>query len=63
MLIFLGIFFGYLHAPATAKAVGNGMVVYNNGYYIAIINVDSSRSLQINSATIYGTNVKALNNT
>jgi hypothetical protein len=58
----LGIFFGYLHAPATAKVVGNGTVVCNNGYYIAIIYVDSSGSLQINSATIYGNNVKALNN-
>jgi hypothetical protein len=62
VLIFLGIFFGYLHAPASAKAVGTGMVVYNNGYYIVIIYVDSSGSLQINSVTIYGTNVKALNN-
>jgi hypothetical protein len=62
VLIFLGIFFGYLHAPASAKAVGTGMVVYNNGYYIAIIYVDSSGSLQINSATVCRTNVKALNN-
>jgi hypothetical protein len=61
-LIFLGIFFGYLHAPATAKAVDTGMIVCNNGNYIAIIYVDSSGSLQIDSATIYGTNVKALNN-
>jgi uncharacterized membrane protein YqiK len=36
VLIFLGIFFGYLHAPATAKAVDTGMIVSNNGYYIAI---------------------------
>ncbi|BCU70197.1 DUF973 family protein [Stygiolobus caldivivus] len=62
VLIFLGLFFGLLHPPATAKAVGTGMLVCSNNYYIAYFYMKSNGNLQIDSATIYGTNINALNN-